>query len=699
MIAPRHLTRAMLLAACLLGTRLQGQTFSSAPNGHIQDVAVTDFPMTVSGLVPGTLDTTSFGLETVCVNLTHTWNSDLIIQIVAPDGTVGTLASSVGGADDNFTNTCFNDNAAQSITNGVAPFTGTFKPQGQMGFVNNGQNGNGTWILRITDQVGGDDGTLLDWNITFGSNPAGYFSFSSSDLPIVKINTLGQQIVDDPKIMASMGIIDHGPGQRNFLTDPPNDYNGRIGIELRGSSSQGRPKKPYSVELWDLNGNAINAPILGMPAESDWVLNACYADKSLMRNALAFRLGEAMGMYAPRGKFVELVINGEYLGVYYLCERIKRDGNRVDIANLQYADTTGDQLTGGYILKVDKLTGSNPVYWNSLFPPPYAPGGNAPEIILHDPNPNSIHPKQVAYIHAYVDSFERALHGPGFSDPVHGFRRYADDKSMADYLLLTEFVRCLDGYRSSAFFYKDKNSKGGKLKFAPPWDYDLAFGNGDFCDMWKPEGWGHQFNAVCPGDGWLTPFWWTRVQEDSIFVQDVRCRWEALKYTVMDTTRIRTWIDSVAVHVQEGQQRNFTVWPILGVYVWPNYYIPADYPGEVDVLKWYIGRRWVWIDQYLNGDSAACNLVAVPDPVHLPSLQVWPNPTRDQVRVAFDSPVGNAYRLQVLDLRGRLLRVQAGESLTGHVEATLALGELPAGVYLLQVQDGAASRTVRLVRE
>lgn len=698
----KHMYLRVCLLAMLLGPlALAAQTFSSAPNGHIQDAATTDFPMTVSGLVPSTIDTTNFGLETVCINLTHTWDADLVIELIAPDGTAATLISGVGGADDNFTNTCLNDTAALSITAGSAPFTGTWKPQGQMGRVNNGQNGNGTWILRITDLVPSDDGTLLDWSVTFGTHPATYFSFSSSDLPLVLINTNGQPIPDDPKIMASMAIIDNGPGQRNFLTDPPNGYNGRIGIEARGSSSQGFPKRPYGLELWDLNANAIDAPLLGMPAESDWILNPSYNDKSLLRNPLAFRLGEDMaGQYATRGTHVEVFLNGEYVGVYYFCEKIKRDAGRLDIAKLQYADTLGDDLTGGYILKVDKRTGSSDIYWNSTVLPPFAPAGTYPEIVLHYPNENDVHPKQLAYIHAFVDSFETALNGPNFADPVQGFRRFADSESMADYLLLTEYTRAVDGYRISSYFYKDKNSNGGKLKFGPPWDYDIAFGNGDYCDGWQPAGWAYDFNFVCgQGGGFLVPFWWNRVLEDSAFVQELRCRWETHKVGVLDTTRVFAWIDSVATHLQESQQRNFTAWPILGTYVWPNYYIAPDYAGEIANLKWFIGARYRWLDANLGGDPAACNLVATPEPHGLPSLSVAPNPARDLVRVAFDCPPGNAYQIRLLDLQGRLLRQRAGASLSGSVSETLSLHELAAGVYLLEVSDGVTRQTQRLVRE
>jgi len=279
-----------------------GQTFTSTPNAHINDYATTEFTLAASGMPQLTTDTTTFGLESVSINLTHTWDADLDIYIVAPDGTSALLVSAQGGGDDNFTNTCFNYDATQDIIGAPAPFTGTFRPMGQMGIVNNGQNANGTWKLRITDTYGGDDGTLISWSITFGSNPAGFFSIHESDLPIFVINTNGQSIPSDPKITADMGIIWNGDGNRNHVTDPFNHYNNKIGIEIRGASSSTFPKKSFTIELRDAAGNDIDSALTGFPAEEDWVLSAQYADKTLMRGMLSFSLIRKMGWYAPRSR-------------------------------------------------------------------------------------------------------------------------------------------------------------------------------------------------------------------------------------------------------------------------------------------------------------------------------------------------------------------------------------------------------------
>ena len=218
-----------------------------------------------------------------------------------------------------------------------------------------------------------DQGQLLDWSITFSDEPSGPFLFNSSNLPIVLIDTYGQEIMDDPKIQVGMKIIDNLPGQRNYVTDIP-AYDGYAGIEIRGSSSQMFPKKSYGFESWDGLGEELEVPLLGMPEESDWILNANYSDKTLCRNTLAYQVFRNMGHYATRYEHVEVVINGVYKGVYIFSEKIKRDADRVDIAKLKPDDNSGDPLTGGYIFKIDKPTGTGGGEgWESNFPPPGNP--------------------------------------------------------------------------------------------------------------------------------------------------------------------------------------------------------------------------------------------------------------------------------------------------------------------------------------
>jgi subtilisin-like proprotein convertase family protein len=657
----------------------------------------------VTGLSPSAIDTTNFGLETVCINLTHTWDSDLNVYIVAPDGTSGLLTLGNGGSDDNYTNTCFNQNASNSITTGSAPFTGTFRPQGQMGSVNNGQNGNGTWKLRVVDTYPADAGNVISFSITFGNNPATYIPFTSSNLPIVVINTGSGNIVDEPKIMADMGIIFNGIGNRNYMTDSFNDYNGKIGIEYRGSSSQGMPKKSYGFETWDVNGNSIDSSLLGMPKESDWILSASYSDKSLLNNFMTYDLARTLGWYAPRGQHVELVINGEYQGVYILMEKIKRDNDRVDIANLQVTDIAGDQLTGGYIIKIDKGTGNGGGGWTSAFAPDTNINGQTIFYQYEYPSDINIVPQQEAYIQAYVDSFETALAGPNFADTGVGYAKYIDVNSFVDYFLLNEISRNVDGYRLSTYLYKDKNSNGGKLTIGPCWDYDIAWGNADYCRGNDTTGWAIDFASACPGDYWQIPFWWDRLLQDTSFQNKVKCRWEELKMTALSVSYLHNYCDSMETYLTEGAGRNFVTWPILGTYVWPNPSpFPADYPGEIDELKNWISARWTWMDNNMPGTMSGCNLTSTEENNGNAQMNpaVYPNPFTNEIKFSVYLARADDISVTVYNSLGQEVIIPVvvqGTQGTNYVAIQMP-EDLPAGMYMMNVQSAGNTWTQTVIK-
>ena len=432
--------------------------------------------------------------------------------------------------------------------------------------------------------------------------------FTTSNLPIVVINTNGQTIVDDPRIVCDMGIIDNGFGTINSINDPFNDYNGKISIEYRGSSSQTFPKKPYALETQDSIGNNNNVSLLGMPIENDWILYAPYSDKALMRNFLTFDLGRKMGHYAPRTVYCELVINGDYKGIYILMEKIKRDKDRVDIAKLDTDDLAGDSLTGGYIIKVDKYTGTGGVDWLSDFP---NISGGSLYIQYHYPEATALQPQQLNYIEQYVDSFEYALNGLNFADTSIGYAKYIDINSFIDFYIINEISKNIDGYRLSTYMHKDKQSKGGKLTMGPFWDFNLAFGNADYCNGGITSGW--EVNGGCGGNN---PFWFERLLDDTIYENKLKCRWEYLREKSFHQDSLFNFIDSMALYLNDAQQRNFQQWPSLGTYVWPNFYVGNTYQDELIFFKTWIGDRLVWIDNNLSGncyeilgctDPYACN--------------------------------------------------------------------------------------------
>ncbi|MBC8172474.1 MAG: CotH kinase family protein [Chitinophagales bacterium] len=676
---------------------VHAQTFYGTGSTIPDDGTAIQYPIEITGL-PDIIDTTTFGLEMVCVNLTHTWDSDLDIRLIAPDGTSILLTTGNGGDGDNYTNTCFTNNAGESITSGYAPFTGEFKPQGQMGLVNNGQNPNGTWNLYIYDTYPfADTGELLDWNITFGNDPAVAFTLHSSNLPIVIINTNSQLIVNDPRIDADMGIIDNGPGEINYPADSFNNYDGKISIELRGSSSLGFPQKSFAFETQDSLGENLNVSLLGMPAENDWILYAPYDDKSFMRNSLTYQLSNEMGQYASRCIFCEVIINNEYQGVYVLMEKIKRDNDRVDIAQLTSADLEGDALTGGYIIKIDWVNSEG--WYSEYLPDQTATWNNSIFYQYVYPVDDSIKVQQRNYIQNYVDSFETGLDGDDYMDTLIGWRQYMDEISVIDYFILNELSKNVDGYRLSTFLYKDRNSNGGKLYMGPVWDYNLAWHNADYCGNELVSGWAYAITDYCATD---LPFWWRKLVTDTLFINNLQCRWQELRETTLKEEHIFNYIDSIETLVDEAKDRHYTVWPILGIYVWPNPYPLAEtYAEEIVNLKTWIAGRLTWLDESIPG---MCYEVAEDTTVVenifdqiFPEIQIYPNPVSDVLHISIKNNTENVY-VEIINIAGEKM-IDEFISATQNT-LKIDLQEIPRGVYQIRIigESGSAVGVNRFVK-
>ncbi len=667
-----------------------GQTFNGT-SGNIQDNQELVRSVNVNGL-PTSINQTTFGLEQVCLTITHTWDADVTATLEAPDGTQIILFSAIGGSDNNFDGTCLRSDATVSITTQSAPFSGIFKPMNSLGVANNGQAPNGTWKLKIFDSANGDEGTLDSWSITFGNDPATYQPFVSSNLPIVIINTNNQGIPDEPKIEAQMKMIDNGLGNINHVNDPANAYNNKIGIERRGSTSGDFPQKSYGFETRDINGTVKDTTLLGMPEEHDWILYAPYNDKSCMRNILTYELANKMEHYASRTMLCELVLNGQYQGIYTLMEKIKRDPNRVDIAKLLPTDITGDDLTGGYIIKIDKTTGSNNDGWTSDYP---AEDNSDINFLYHYPKPDEIMPQQADYIQAYVDSFETVLASPSFADPTTGYRKYSVPETFIDFLILNEISKNVDGYRLSTFLHKEKDSKGGKLRMGPMWDFNLAWWNADYCAGDDHTGWQYDFSNTCPG-GWQLPTWWKRMLEDGWFQDELKCRWTTLRQTFLSNDSLYGKIDSIAQYIDQAKDRHFEQWPLLGIYTWPNPSpIPADYPGEIAAFKQWIVDRATWIDNNILG---TCHLGLIEQ--EIASLSVYPNPFSDDLHISWFSTGISNTQIKLFDLNGHEISSIQKTPVYGMNEVKLDhfSGMLSSGIYWVEIQEGTSISRIKVVK-
>lgn len=426
----------------------------------------------------------------------------------------------------------------------------------------------------------------------------------SSNLPIVVIDTYGASIVDEPKIPGFMGVIDNGPGAVNTYGDPFNNYNGHIGIELRGQSSQMFPKKSYSVETRTASGDNLNVSLMGMPSENDWVLYAPYTDKSMLRNAVTFDLGRKMSTYCSRTRYCEVVVNNDYKGIYMLMERIKRDNNRVDIASLDPNEISGENLTGGYILRVDKM---DPDFsyttdgWLSTVTPSY-PVAERKTFQYFYPKADEIVPQQREYIKNYVTAAEQALASANFKDALSGYKHYMDVPSFIDFMLLSEITKEVDKYKFSTYFYKEKNSDGGKLFAGPAWDFNLGYGNVDYWPAGlNTSGW--LYSLVTSGNPSMM-YWWKRLMEDVYFRDLAKSRWIDLRQTHFTDAYIQQMVDSLQLEIADARIRNFERWPILDQYIWPNHdWENNTYEDEVEYFTDFLFNRLIWMDNNMPGNE------------------------------------------------------------------------------------------------
>ncbi len=488
-----------------------------------------------------------------------------------------------------------------------------------------------------------------------------------------------------------MGIIFNGEGVRNNLSDPFNHYTGKIGIEIRGQSSQMFPMKSYSIELRDASDNSQEKSLFGMPKESDWVLYAPYTDKTLMRNFLAYTISNELGGWAAHCRFVEVIINGDYKGIYVFMERIKRGSGRVNVTKIAATDVSGDAVTGGYIFSLDK----EPDGWFSSFVAPNSTNQNKRQFSYVYPKPENIVQTQKNYIKNYVDSFEFALASPEFQHPLNGVRNFADIPSFIDYFIVNEVSRNVDGYRLSAFFYKDRDSKNRKIFAGPVWDYDLAFRNANYCSGSDIRGWAYDFNSVCPGDGaGLVPFWWNRFMEDSAFKSSLRCRWKQVRQTSLNIQRLNFLIDSINSLVNEAQKRHFVRWPVLGQYIWPNPNpIPASYAEEITTLKIWIENRLKWIDENIFNAGPCYDYPASEKKSII--VGIFPNPLSDHFSVRVQSRYSQLFMVNVYDATGKTVYQKSFALLAGENLLQLKAANWASGIYFINYRSAKGENETR----
>jgi hypothetical protein len=515
-----------------------------------------------------------------------------------------------------------------------------------------------------------------------------YAGFTGSHLPLVIVETNGTTITSEVKVMVDFGIIDNGSEKLNYLTDEWNGYNGKAGIEYRGSSSMMFPKKNFGLETRTPAGDDSAVSLLGMPKESDWVLHGPYSDKSLVRNFLAYDLARNMGHYAPRTKFCEMFIDGQYQGVYVMLEKIKRDSSRVAISKLETDYVSGHALTGGYIIKIDRSADGS--YTDGWFSPFIGTGNSSqgPFFAYHYPKWQDIVQKQKDYIRQKITTFELALQGAQYRDPYIGYRAFIDVNSFIDYFILVEMSKNTDGFRLSTFLHKDRDDRDPLIHMGPVWDYDLAFGNANYLDAFNTYGW----NYIIPSDGWGTPFWWSKLISDPYFANLLNCRWHSLRQDVLSETSLMELINVYLGAIDSAGYRNFDKWPIHGVYIWPNQFFGNSYEEDIAYMKQWILDRIAWMDANMPGVTCVTSDGGNLENTSL-VIMAKPNPSIGQINLEIQNPLQQRLWIEVTNLTGQVVY---SESVEHDILFTDNI-RLRPGVYIVKATSANTLKTLKVI--
>jgi hypothetical protein len=508
-----------------------------------------------------------------------------------------------------------------------------------------------------------------------------------TNLPIVIITTPGAVV--DTYTQATMQLIDNASGTNN-ITDPPT-FSGTIGIRNRGN--QAYPKKSYSIETWSGFNVSLDTALLGMPSENDWVLLSYYTDRSLMRDLLSKSLHEKMGRYAARGRLCEVVLNNQYIGVYSFAEKIKRTLNRLDLAKLTVTDNFGENMTGGYIWRVNDGASNS---WISAFTPPF---GTTQQTFFNFeyPDPSDITPSQEAYIESYVDSFETAMNAANFQDTLVGWRKFGAVNGFADFMIINEVSRNIDAYRNNMFMYKDKSKK---MRPGPIWAFDDAFANTATCVSSADTGWCFNLGGTCPGENKLASFWWSKLTTDTAFMKDLKCLYTDYRKpgNLLDTAKIWQQIDSIAglLNAQGAVTRNFTQWPIWGVPI-VNEPTPmsANYTEEIAKLKTFIRKRLTWLDGRWILSTGCPAPLAVNNTELQAEISLYPNPVSATLTVEYRGRSPKGIDILVRNMQGQTLMQQSANTVISSID----MSGLPSGIYLVEIKGEKGRVTRKIVRD
>ena len=354
-------------------------------------------------------------------------------------------------------------------------------------------------------------------------------------------------------------------------------------IRGRGNSTWGLAKKPYRIKF----NESTKFLGKGYAKNKSWTLLANHGDKSLLRNAVTSKMGEFLGLpFNPAAHFVDLVLNGTYLGNYQVSDQVNVDNKRVEIFEQDYFADDTSNITGGYLLEIDGFATGEPVYFTT---------GRNLMVTVKSPDEDYINQAQKNYIRNHLNEFEGRLFNSSFTDSLMGYRPLIDSATVVPWYIATELSANVDGFWST-YIYKDKDDP--KIYFGPLWDYDIAYNN---CDRV-----GDVTNASMIdrgfGDG-LAKVWVKQLIRDPWFNKAVNDAWKVKTSAGLEAC-LHHYIDSMAAMINESQQLNYSRYSIDS-HVYNEIYLYSTYDEYINQLKEFITEHSLFLTTLFASRAAS----------------------------------------------------------------------------------------------
>lgn len=422
-----------------------------------------------------------------------------------------------------------------------------------------------------------------------------------SHLPLLCINTNGQEIPGkgltdadgrnlgfsttpdgQDRITASMEVIDRET-EYNHPTDAPS-VSSDIVIHVRGNSSRYFAKPGYRIKLVDRDGNSNPQALLGMDKHHEWALHGPYLDKTLIRNYMMYNLSGEIMEYAPNVRFCEVVLNGEYEGVYVLTEIITagKEGGRLTMS----VDAKENTYTG-YLLRLDRRNSNGLDTLNNLTA--YTLRCD-PDLMLDVEYPGELKLNEALrdLIQADFSRFEKALYSYDFNSKKYGYKNYIDVDSFIAYFLINELVVNYDAGSYSTYIYRDTS---GKFKMCV-WDFNNA------CDNYQEK-------SVMTVQHFelQNKLWYAMLMKDKDFTKGVIEKYQALRKTYFSDEYLEQYIEDVIAYLGPAIERNNRRWG--GSFEDDTLLVPSErnlhsYDEAVAQLKDFFRERTQWLDDNIE---------------------------------------------------------------------------------------------------